>query len=107
MNGFSFPEIDTRRALGERLPSGKTERSANMSAQFISTGSITLDLALGGGGIPRGRITEIFGPACSGKTTLCLYLMAHLLQYGGRAAFVGAMETLNHHFSCQCGENLT
>ena len=107
MNGFSFPEMGTRRALGECLPSGTTERSANMSAQFISTGSITLDLALGGDGLPRGRITEIFGPAGSGKTTLCQSLMAHLQQTGGRAAFVGAKETLDPLYASRCGVNLT
>jgi recombination protein RecA len=56
----------------------------------ISTGSISLDAALGIGGIPRGRVIEIFGPESSGKTTLCLHIIAEAQKTGGIAAFVDA-----------------
>jgi len=55
----------------------------------IPTGSLALDLALGVGGIPRGRITEIYGPEASGKSTLCLHIIAEAQKLGGVAAFIG------------------
>ncbi|NLJ85096.1 MAG: DNA recombination/repair protein RecA, partial [Firmicutes bacterium] len=56
--------------------------------QVISTGSLALDLALGVGGVPRGRVVEIFGPESSGKTTLALHIMAEAQKAGGIAAFI-------------------
>ena len=55
---------------------------------FISTGAISLDAALGIGGIPRGRVTEIFGPESSGKTTICLHVIAEAQRKEGMAAFI-------------------
>jgi len=61
----------------------------------IPTGSIALDIALGVGGLPRGRITEIFGPEASGKTTLCLHIIAEAQKLGGTAAFIDAEHALD------------
>ncbi len=61
----------------------------------ISTGSIALDLALGIGGLPRGRISEIYGPEASGKTTVCLHVIANAQKQGGKAAFVDAEHALD------------
>src|SRR3990167_7854501 len=70
-----------------------------MGGQFkidvISTGSIAVDLALGVGGLPRGRITEIYGPEASGKTTLALAVIAEAQKHGGQAAFVDAEHALD------------
>ena len=63
--------------------------------ETISTGSISLDAALGVGGIPRGRITEIFGPEASGKTTLCLHIISEAQKKGGIAAFIDTEHALD------------
>ncbi len=69
----------------------------------ISTGSISLDWALGIGGIPRGRITEIFGPESSGKTTLCLGVIAEAQKLGGMAAFIDAEHALDLNYAKRIG----
>ena len=72
----------------------------------ISTGSISLDLALGGRGIPTGRVVEIFGPESSGKTTLCLHLIASTQKEGKMAAFIDAEHALDPSWSRKLGVNL-
>ena len=72
----------------------------------ISTGSIGLDLALGIGGLPRGRITEVFGPEASGKTTLCLHVIANAQKLGGTAAFIDAEHALDPQRAAAIGVNL-
>src|SRR3989338_7309323 len=72
----------------------------------ISTGSIGLDLALGIGGLPRGRITEVFGPEASGKTTLCLHVIANAQKLGGTAAFIDAEHALDPQRAQSIGVNL-
>lgn len=72
----------------------------------ISTGSLTLDHALGIGGVPRGRITEIYGPEASGKTTLCLHIIAEAQKAGGTAAFVDAEHALDPARAETIGVNL-
>lgn len=72
----------------------------------ISTGSISLDLALGGRGIPRGRVIEIFGPESSGKTTLALTVIAHAQKEGGVAAFIDAEHALDPSWARRLGVNL-
>jgi recombination protein RecA len=67
--------------------------------EAISTGSISLDAALGIGGIPRGRITEIYGPESSGKTTLCLHIIAEAQKAGGLAAFIDAEHALDINYA--------
>jgi recombination protein RecA len=71
--------------------------------EFISTGSISLDAALGIGGIPRGRVIEIFGPESSGKTTLCLHIIAEAQKTGGIAAFVDAEHALDIAYAKKLG----
>jgi len=77
--------------------------------QFISTGSISLDAALGIGGLPRGRIIEIYGPESSGKTTLALHIIAEAQKEGGLAAFIDAEHALDAYYAKNLGvdtENL-
>ncbi len=79
--------------------------SAKVRMPIISTGSIELDLALGIGGIPRGRVTEIFGPESSGKTTLTLHVIAEAQRNGGIAAFVDAEHALDPTYARKLGVN--
>ncbi|MCG3197536.1 MAG: Protein RecA [bacterium] len=72
----------------------------------ISTGSISLDFALGIGGIPRGRVIEIFGPESSGKTTLALHIVAEAQKLGGQAAFIDAEHALDVHYAQRLGINI-
>ncbi len=69
----------------------------------ISTGSLSLDLALGVGGLPRGRVVEIYGPESSGKTTLCLHAIAEAQKAGGNAAFVDAEHALDTTYATKLG----
>ena len=82
---------------------GSAERQ---QVDFIPTGSIALDLALGVGGIPRGRITEIFGPESSGKTTLCQHVIAEAQRRGGVAAFIDVEHALDPGYARACGVNV-
>ncbi|MEK6571692.1 MAG: ATPase domain-containing protein, partial [Bacteroidota bacterium] len=69
----------------------------------IPTGALSLDAALGVGGIPRGRVTEVFGPESSGKTTLCLHVIAEAQKRGGMAAFVDAENALDANYAKKLG----
>ncbi|MHB8647064.1 MAG: recombinase RecA [Thermomicrobiales bacterium] len=80
--------------------------SNKMVVEVIPTGSIALDLALGVGGIPRGRITEIYGPESSGKTTLCYHIIAEAQKTGGIAAFVDTEHALDPSYARKCGVDL-
>jgi recombination protein RecA len=71
----------------------------------ISTGSLSLDLALGVGGLPRGRVVEIYGPEASGKTTLALHVIAEAQKKGGIAAFIDAEHALDVHYAKKLGVN--
>jgi recombination protein RecA len=71
--------------------------------ETIPTGSISLDFALGIGGIPRGRIVEIYGPESSGKTTVCLHIVAEAQKAGGMAAFVDAEHALDIGYARKIG----
>ncbi len=77
-----------------------------LETEGISTGALSLDLALGGRGLPRGRIAELFGPESSGKTTLALHVVASAQQDGGVAAFVDAEHALDPTWARKCGVNL-
>ena len=72
----------------------------------ISTGSVSLDLALGGYGVPRGRITEIYGPESSGKTTLCSHIVANSQKQGGICAFIDAEHAFDAAYAKKLGVNL-
>ncbi len=85
------------------------EESARVAVEAISTGSIGLDLALGIGGVPRGRVVEIFGPEASGKTTLTLTIIANAQKAGGNAVFIDAEHALDAAYAHRLGvdvENL-
>ncbi|MGI8546293.1 MAG: ATPase domain-containing protein, partial [Gemmatimonadaceae bacterium] len=69
--------------------------TARVKIDAIPTGAINLDAAIGVGGIPRGRVTEIYGPESSGKTTLCLHVVANAQRLGGVAAFIDAEHALD------------
>src|SRR5262245_39486043 len=69
--------------------------SVRVRVESIPTGAINLDAAIGIGGIPRGRVTEVFGPESSGKTTLCLHVVASAQRAGGVAAFIDAEHALD------------
>jgi recombination protein RecA len=74
-----------------------------MTVDFIPTGSLSLDLALGIGGIPRGRITEIYGPESSGKTTICQHIVAEAQKRGGTAAYIDMEHALDPAYAAKCG----
>jgi recombination protein RecA len=71
--------------------------------EAIPTGALSLDFALGIGGIPRGRVTEVYGPESSGKTTLCLHVIAEAQKMGGLAAFIDAEHALDVHYAKRLG----
>src|SRR5437016_934480 len=71
--------------------------------ESISTGAINLDAAIGVGGIPRGRVTEIYGPESSGKTTLCLHVVANAQRNGGVAAYIDAEHALDTEYARKQG----
>jgi recombination protein RecA len=77
-----------------------------MQVEVIPTGSIALDLALGVGGLPRGRVTEIFGPESSGKTTLALHVIAEAQKMGGLAAYIDAEHALDPIYASKIGVNV-
>jgi recombination protein RecA len=74
--------------------------------EFISTGAINLDAAIGVGGIPRGRITEVYGPESSGKTTLCLHVVANAQHAGGVAAYIDAEHALDTEYAKKLGVDI-
>ncbi|NUQ67835.1 MAG: recombinase RecA [Phycisphaerales bacterium] len=84
----------------------RMDEDAYLAVTGISTGSISLDLALGGKGIPRGRIVEVFGPESSGKTTLALTVAAHAQRDGGVAAFIDAEHALDPSWARKLGVNI-
>jgi recombination protein RecA len=79
------------------------EASANADLEVIPTGSLALDLAVGVGGVPRGRVVEIYGPEASGKTTVALHLIAEAQKLGGIAAFIDAEHALDPHYAKRLG----
>jgi recombination protein RecA len=77
--------------------------SQHRSVEVIPTGSLSLDIALGVGGVPRGRITEIFGPESSGKTTICQHIVAEVQKIGGTAAYIDMEHALDPSYAERCG----
>ncbi len=84
----------------------KLGQDAIMEIAVIPTGSIALDLALGVGGVPRGRVIEIFGPESSGKTTVALHIIAEAQKRGGYAAFIDAEHAMDPQYATNLGVNL-
>ncbi len=95
--------IEKQFGRGSIMRLGSSERQA---VDVIPTGSIALDLALGVGGIPRGRMTEIFGPESSGKTTLCQHVLAEAQKRGGVVAFIDVEHALDPGYARACGVNV-
>lgn len=84
----------------------KLGEATGLNVEVISTGALPLDIALGVGGVPRGRIIEIFGPESSGKTTLALHIIAEAQKIGGIAAFIDAEHALDPRYSENLGVNI-
>ncbi|HLX57491.1 MAG TPA: recombinase RecA [Ktedonobacteraceae bacterium] len=96
----ALTQIERRFGKGAIMKLGDV---SNIHVDVIPTGSIALDLALGVGGVPRGRVTEIYGPESSGKTTLCLHIIANAQRTGGYAAFVDAEHALDRAYAARLG----
>jgi len=96
-------QIERRFGKGAIMKLGEVSR---IQVEIIPTGSIALDLALGVGGIPRGRITEIYGPEASGKTTLGQHIIASAQRAGGYAAFIDAEHALDRTYAARCGVDI-
>ncbi len=99
----AISQIERRFGKGAIMFLGDESRQA---VEVIPTGSISLDLALGVGGIPRGRITEIYGPEASGKTTLAQHIIAEAQKMGGVAAYIDAEHALDPAYAARCGVKL-
>src|SRR5512133_1229642 len=96
----ALAHIDKQFGKGSIMRLG--EATPRMTVEAIPPGAIALDLALGIGGIPRGRVTEIFGPEASGKTTLVQHIMAESQRMGGIAAFIDAEHALDPEYAQRC-----
>ena len=97
---LALSQIERRFGKGAIMKLGD---AAKIHVEAIPTGSVALDIALGIGGVPRGRITEIYGPESSGKTTLCQHIIANAQRAGGFAAFVDAEHALDPVYAAKCG----
>jgi len=97
-------QIEKSFGKGSVMRLGKNETAVQVEA--ISTGSLGLDIALGIGGLPRGRVVEIFGPESSGKTTLALHVIAQAQKKGGVCGFIDAEHALDTTYACKLGINL-
>lgn len=94
-------QIEKQFGKGSVMFLGKEESRTDIEA--VSTGSLSLDLALGIGGLPRGRVVEIYGPESSGKTTLALHVIAEMQKLGGTAAFIDAEHALDPTYAKRLG----
>ena len=97
---LALQQIERRFGKGAIMKLGE---ASHIHVDIIPTGSIALDLALGVGGVPRGRVTEIYGPEASGKTTLCQHIIANAQRAGGYAAFIDAEHALDRTYAAHCG----
>ncbi len=101
---LAIGQIEKRFGKGSIMKLGESATLPPIEA--IPTGSLALDLALGIGGIPRGRITEIFGPESSGKTTLAQHIIAEAQQRGGTVAYIDAEHAMDPSYAANCGVNV-
>ena len=99
----TFAQIEKQFGKGSIMRLGE---NTHLDVEAISTGSLSLDLALGIGGIPKGRIIEIYGPESSGKTTVALHVVAEVQKSGGVAAFIDAEHALDPKYSSALGVNV-
>lgn len=94
-------KIERQFGKGSIMKLGDTDKKMNI--ETISTGSLSADIAIGAGGVPRGRITEIYGPESSGKTTVTLHVIAEAQKLGGTAAFIDAEHALDPVYAAKIG----
>lgn len=94
------------KAFGDGAIMKMGAKQADMSIEVVPTGCLPLDIALGVGGLPRGRVTEIFGPEASGKTTVCLHVIAEAQKMGGTCAFIDVEHALDPLRAATVGVNL-
>ena len=99
----ALAQIDRAFGKGSAMKLGSREA---MNIEAVSTGSLGLDIALGIGGLPKGRVVEIFGPESSGKTTLALHVIAEVQKKGGSAAFIDAEHALDPGYAKKLGVNI-
>jgi len=100
----ALKQIEKQFGKGAIMKLGET--SANSGIEVVPTGSLSLDIALGVGGVPKGRIIEIYGPESSGKTTIALHIVAQVQKQGGTAAFVDAEHALDPVYAKNLGVNI-
>ena len=100
----ALAQIEKQYGKGSIMKLGDT--SANMNIETVPTGSIILDIALGLGGVPKGRIIEIFGPESSGKTTVALHMIAEVQKMGGIAGFIDAEHALDPVYAKNIGVDI-
>ncbi len=100
----ALQQIEKQFGKGSIMKMGEADVEAGL--QVVSTGSLGLDIALGVGGLPRGRVVEIYGPESSGKTTLCLQVVAEMQKLGGVAAFIDAEHALDPTYAQKLGVNV-
>ena len=100
---LALAQIDKQFGKGAIMRLGQAER---LTAEAVPTGSVALDVALGIGGVPKGRITEIYGPESSGKTTLALHLVAEAQRQGGICAYVDAEHALDPEYARKLGVDI-
>src|SRR3989338_7501554 len=101
---LAMDQIEKQFGKGSIMKLNEAARGEGINV--IPTGSIALDLALGIGGVPQGRIVEIFGPESSGKTTLALHVLANMQKMGGIGAFIDAEHALDPIYAGHIGVNL-
>jgi recombination protein RecA len=101
----ALAQIEKQFGKGSIMKMGEAE--IDEAIQVVSTGSLGLDMALGVGGLPRGRVVEIYGPESSGKTTLCLHVIAEMQKLGGTAAFIDAEHALDPQYAQKLGVNVS
>ena len=102
--GLAVSQIEKSFGKGAIMKLGAD--GARVKVDAISTGAINLDAAIGVGGIPRGRVTEIYGPESSGKTTVCLHIVANAQKAGGTAAFIDAEHALDTDYAVKLGVDI-
>ena len=100
----AISQIEKQYGKGSIMKLG--DNSAHMNVETIPTGSLSLDIALGLGGLPKGRIIEIYGPESSGKTTVALHAVAEVQKRGGIAGFIDAEHALDPAYAKNIGVNI-
>src|SRR5256886_9667367 len=100
----ALAQIEKQFGKGSIMKMGEARVQSDLSV--VSTGSLGLDIALGVGGLPRGRVVEVYGPEASGKTTLCLQVVAQVQQAGGTAAYIDAENALDPVYAGKLGVNV-